>query len=98
MRTGWYVYLVECRDGSLYCGVTTDPERRIATHNAGRGSAYTRSRRPVTLVHLERLANRSKALRREAALKRLSRPAKLALIQKAPRRGATFQTAGLREP
>jgi putative endonuclease len=88
MTTGWYVYLAQCRDGSLYCGVTTDPERRIATHNAGRGSAYTRSRLPVSLVHLERLANRSKALQREAALKRLSRIQKLALIKKAPRRGA----------
>jgi putative endonuclease len=82
MRTAWYVYLAECRDGSLYCGVTTDPTRRIAIHNAGRGAAYTRSRRPVVLVYHERLASRSQALKREVALKRLSRSQKLALTKK----------------
>lgn len=83
MRTGWYVYLAQCRDGSLYSGATTDPEQRIATHNRGKGAAYTRSRLPVTLVYLEPVTDRSSALRREAALKRLSRPAKLRLIAQA---------------
>jgi putative endonuclease len=82
MRTGWYVYLAQCRDGSLYSGATTDPVQRIATHNRGRGAAYTRSRLPVILVYSERAADRSSALRREAALKRLSRAAKLKLIKK----------------
>ena len=82
MRTGWYVYLAQCRDGSLYSGATTDPELRIATHNRGRGGAYTRSRLPVTLVYTEPAADRSSALRREAAVKRMSRAAKLKLIRK----------------
>ena len=49
----WFVYLARCADGSLYTGVTTDPARRERAHNRGRGAAYTRSRRPVRLVHLE---------------------------------------------
>lgn len=80
MRTGWYVYLARCRDGSLYSGATTDPEKRIAAHNRGRGAAYTRSRLPVLLVYLEAVADRSAALRREAAIKRMSRARKLRLI------------------
>ena len=87
MRTGWYVYLARCRDGSLYSGATTDPEKRIAAHNRGRGGAYTRSRRPVALVYLEPAASRSAALKREAALKRLPRARKLELI--APRKRTT---------
>ena len=80
MRTGWYVYLAQCRDGSLYSGATTDPAQRIATHNRGQGAAYTRSRLPVTLVYIEPVRDRSSALRREAALKRMPRAAKLKLI------------------
>ena len=80
MRTGWYVYLARCRDGTLYSGATTDPERRIAVHNSGRGAAYTRSRRPVELVYIEAADTRSAALKREAAIKRLPRAGKLALI------------------
>ncbi len=80
MTTGWYVYLAQCRDGSLYGGATTNPEQRIATHNRGRGAAYTRSRLPVTLVYVEAAADRSSALRREAAIKRMPRAAKLRLI------------------
>ncbi len=77
----WFVYLLRCADGSLYCGITTRPERRLAEHNgefAG-GARYTRSRRPVTLVWMERHASRADAARREAELKRLPRSAKLAL-------------------
>jgi putative endonuclease len=91
MTTGWYVYLAQCRDGSLYGGATTNPERRIATHNRGRGAAYTRSRLPVTLVYLEPAADRSTALRREAALKRMTRAAKLKLIKKRALRRAPFR-------
>jgi putative endonuclease len=75
------VYLARCNDGSLYAGITTDLERRMREHNAGRGAAYTRSRRPVTLVYDEHAADRSAALRREAALRRLDRAGKLALVR-----------------
>jgi putative endonuclease len=69
----WTVYLARCRDGSLYTGVTTDLERRLAEHNAGRGAAYTRSRLPVTLVYCELVDDRAHALRREHAIRRLTR-------------------------
>jgi putative endonuclease len=81
----WNVYLARCRDGSLYTGVTTDPERRLAQHNAGRGGAYTRSRVPITLVYCERALDRSGALRRERAIKRLSRTQKEELVASASR-------------
>jgi len=79
-RGGWWVYLLACRDGSLYAGATNDLARRVAAHARGRGGRYTRSRLPVTLVHSERAAGRGAALRREAALKRLTRAEKLALV------------------
>ncbi len=79
------VYLARCRDGSLYTGITTDPERRLKQHNEGLGAAYTRSRLPVTLVYQEAAGNRSEALRRERAIKSLTRAAKEALaLQSGP--------------
>jgi putative endonuclease len=75
----WTVYLARCRDGTLYTGITTDPARRLAEHSAGAGAAYTRSRLPVALVYWEVVVDRSSALRREHAIKRLSRAAKEAL-------------------
>lgn len=75
------MYLLRCGDGTLYAGATNDLPRRVAAHQAGRGAAYTRSRRPVRVVYTERVPTRSAALRREAALKRLSRTAKLALVR-----------------
>ena len=72
----WWVYVVRCGDGSLYTGVTTDVARRVAEHNAGRASKYTRARRPVELVYRERRRDRGAALRREAAIKALTRRAK----------------------
>lgn len=75
----WTVYMVECGDGSLYTGMTNDLERRLASHRVGKGGAYTRSRLPVRLVYAERRRSRGAALSREAAIKRLSRAAKLAL-------------------
>jgi putative endonuclease len=75
-----YVYIVECADGTYYTGWTTDLERRVATHNAGRGSRYTRLRRPVKLVYWEQHPDRSSAQRCELALKRLPRGRKSALI------------------
>jgi uncharacterized protein (TIGR02453 family) len=76
----WHVYVARCGDGTLYTGITTDPARREAAHNAGRGAGYTRARRPVRLVHLEQAADRSAALRREVAIKRLSRRLKEQLV------------------
>jgi len=73
------VYLLRCRDGTLYTGITNDLERRLESHQRGTGSAYTRSRLPVALVYQEELPDRGAALRREAAIRRLSRAEKLAL-------------------
>jgi predicted GIY-YIG superfamily endonuclease len=73
------VYLLRCRDGSLYTGITNDLARRLAKHRAGTASAYTRSRRPLVLAYQEPQPDRGAALRREAAIRRLSRSAKLAL-------------------
>jgi putative endonuclease len=75
-----FVYILECADGSYYTGWTTDLSRRLLTHNAGRGSRYTRIRLPVKLVYWEELPDRSSAQRRELALKRLSRARKTAMI------------------
>lgn len=78
----WFVYIVACRDNSLYTGITTDPELRVEEHNTSpRGAKYTRARRPVRLVYTEAATSRSAALQRENAIKRLSRQAKLALIR-----------------
>jgi putative endonuclease len=76
-----YVYLLRCADDSLYCGWTTDVERRLAAHRSGTASRYTRSRRPVELVFVLSVADRSAALREEARIKRLSRAGKLRLIE-----------------
>ena len=76
----WHVYVARCGDDSLYTGITTDPARREAAHNLGRGAAYTRSRRPVRLVHVEPAADRGAALRRELAIKRMTRREKERLV------------------
>lgn len=76
----WYMYVVECADGSFYCGVTTDIQRRLVEHNtSSRGAKYTRSRRPVKLTYSEKHPDRSSALKAEMAFKRLTR------VQKADR-------------
>ena len=82
----WTVYILRCRDGSLYTGITVDLERRLAAHAAGTASRYTRSRLPVKVVHREPAASQGMALQREAAIKRLSRREKIALVS-AGRRG-----------
>jgi predicted GIY-YIG superfamily endonuclease len=82
---GWFVYLLRCADSSLYTGITTDVGRRCRQHNAGTASRYTRSRRPVRLVYQEAHPDRGSALRREAAIKALSRREKQALIRRARR-------------
>lgn len=76
MRQRWYVYMVRCADGSLYTGVARDLEARIAAHNAGRGARYTRSRLPVALQWSEWRMSQGAALRREHAIKQLSRAEK----------------------
>ena len=82
MAVTWWVYMVCCSDGSLYTGIATDVERRVAVHNRGQRSAarYTRGRRPVVLVYREQCVGRSQAARREHAIKRLRRRDKWALI------------------
>ena len=75
----WNVYIVRCADQTLYTGIARDLCQRIAQHNAGKGAAYTRARRPVVLVHQEAAPDRGAALRREAAIKRLPVAAKRAL-------------------
>jgi putative endonuclease len=75
-----YVYLLRCADDSLYCGWTTDLERRLASHRSGSASRYTRTRRPLELAASFTVADRSAALREEARIKRLPRAAKLRLI------------------
>lgn len=79
----WSVYMARCVDGSLYTGIAKDVRARLAAHNAGRGAAYTRSRRPVKLVYAEDGFTRSTALSREASIKSLERPGKLALLKAA---------------
>ena len=75
-----YTYILRCADGTLYTGWTNDLENRVRTHQAGRGGKYTRSRLPVELVWYETHADKAEAMRREWAVKRLSRAEKLALI------------------
>lgn len=83
----WFLYMVECRDGSLYTGITNDVERRLKEHNDGTGARYTRSRRPVRLRYLEPCESRSAALMRECAVRLLTPREKRALI--AARESAT---------
>ena len=79
-ETTWYCYLVRCRDGSLYTGITTDLNRRIDAHNEGKGAKYTRNRQPVQLVYQEHSISRSDASKREHALKSLKKAQKERLI------------------
>jgi putative endonuclease len=76
----FYCYILECSDGTFYTGWTTDPERRARQHNSGAGARYTRSRRPVRVVYLEEQPDRVTAMKREKAIKALSREKKKQLI------------------
>ncbi len=76
----WYVYILECGDRTLYTGITTELQRRLAQHNAGKASRYTRSRLPVALLYSEITSNRTEAQKREYEIKQLKRHEKLALI------------------
>ena len=75
-----YVYMLRCADDTLFCGWTTDLEKRLAAHNSGHGAKYTRSRRPVVLVYSEEYENRHDALSREWHIKRMSREEKMRLM------------------
>jgi putative endonuclease len=80
----WHVYIVKCADRTLYTGVAKNVEARIEQHNSGRGAKYTRTRRPVELVYRETAADRSTALRREHAIKRMRLDEKTKLIRTSP--------------
>lgn len=75
-----YVYILSCADGTFYTGWTTHLEERVKTHNQGKGAKYTRSRRPVKLLYWEEYSDRREAMRREAAIKKMSRKQKEELI------------------
>ena len=76
-----FTYILECADGTLYTGYTTDVERRLATHNSGKASKYTRGRLPIKLVYLEECKDKETAMSREWHIKQLSRVEKLKLIE-----------------
>lgn len=80
----WYVYMLRCRDNSLYTGYTDDVARRAAVHNAGKGAKYTKARLPVSVVYQEECPDKSSALKREYAIKQLTKAQKEALIGKEP--------------
>ena len=80
----YWLYILRCADGTLYTGTTDDVKRRAAAHNSGKGAKYTRGRGPVTVVYHEEHPDKSAALKREIAVKKLSRGDKLALIEAGP--------------
>ena len=82
MEKTWIVYILRCKDDTLYTGITDDLARRMAAHNSGKGAKYTRGRGPVEVVYTEVLESYSAALKREAAIKRLKRQEKMALLAK----------------
>lgn len=77
----YWLYILRCGDDTLYTGIAADVDRRLALHQSGKGAKYTRGRGPLTVVYREELSDKSAALRREAAVKKLTRTEKLALIQ-----------------
>lgn len=79
----WFLYIIQCHDGSLYTGITTDIPRRLKEHNTKKGAFYTKNKTPVKLVYQENAASRSAALKRERAIKSLTRAEKLELINSA---------------
>lgn len=81
MEKVWYLYILQCRDGTFYTGITDDIDRRMTQHNAGKGAKYTRGRGPVTLRYREECESHSQALKREIAVKKLTRARKQALVE-----------------
>jgi putative endonuclease len=84
LRDDWFLYMIRCAGGQLYTGITTDIERRLAEHQAGKGSKYLRGRGPLELVYRQHIGSRADALRAEAAIKRLGRAGKEALVASGP--------------
>ena len=82
MESNWYLYILRCGDGTLYTGITTDVEKRLETHRTGKGAKYTRGRQPLELVYRESCGTQSDALKREIAVKRMTRQEKEALLTK----------------
>ncbi|MFZ5438140.1 MAG: GIY-YIG nuclease family protein [Patescibacteria group bacterium] len=80
MLKPWFVYIVRCADNTLYTGISDNLATRINKHNAGKGAKYTKGRSPVTLIYQEKCADRSTASQREAAIKKLTKSAKLKLL------------------
>lgn len=76
----WYVYMLRCGDGTLYTGITDNVSHRLAAHRSGKGAKYTRGRGPLELVYTEEVPDKSAALRREIAIKKLKRTQKNALL------------------
>lgn len=81
MTTNWFVYLIECSDKSLYCGITTDVGKRIRTHTSGMGARYTRGKGPFKLVYTEVFGSHKAAAQREIEIKGWSREKKLNLLK-----------------
>lgn len=81
MEKCWYLYILRCRDDSLYTGITTDVQSRLEAHRAGKGAKYTRGRAPLELVYSETCGDHSTALKREAQIKSLPRAGKMKLIE-----------------
>ena len=81
----WFVYILRCKDDTLYCGITPDLEKRLQQHRSGKGAKYTRGRGPLELVYQEELPDHSAALKREYEVKSMSRQDKEKLIQKTPK-------------
>lgn len=94
MTKRWFVYLVLCKDYSLYCGIAQDVMARVKAHNEGKGAKYTRGRRPVWLVHKEECGSKSAALKREAAIKKLSSAKKQELADASLFKGFLRQLRG----
>ncbi len=85
MEKSWYVYILRCKDDTLYTGMTDDLHKRLEAHNSGKGAKYTRGRIPVEMVYHEVCATKMEACQREYRIKRLTRQEKLELIKCAPR-------------
>lgn len=85
----WYLYILRCGDGSLYTGITTDVEKRFQAHQSGKGAKYTRGRGPLEIVYQEECGDHSQALKRELAIKALTRPEKEALLLEVEKSGKT---------
>ena len=81
METIWYLYILRCKDNTLYTGITTDVEKRLEAHRSGKGAKYTRGRAPLELVYRESCGSHSDALKREAEIKKFSRQAKELLVK-----------------